>query len=1000
MQVKNTIRKVGAAAASTLMVGMTLGSAATLADFPGMFIADDGAPTAQIVVGSQGKVSDVVGAVNIAAALGQATVQTSEQTKTKTVSAAGNVGWSATNGQTLDTVNDNLYFGDNIDKVRQTLTADHLDLLSDTELSTEDGSTIAVEHYLNVGHQKVTFGVPSGVDNQDPFLYVDTPYGSNVDASASGGTPSDGNENYLYELQANFEDSLDFYDTSDSSGTAMNENIVGQDVELFGDTFQISKDSFKGDNAGQLVLYGSSQETTLQTGQSQTLTIDGTDYNFNVVAVTDSSTAAFKVNGKLREKTEGSSFSLNGQTIRVDDVIQTSSQNSAGYVTFSLGSQKVVLEDGQPVMTGQDESDVEGTYVNLKGSNLDKDISTSGFSDSNSPKLSSIEIGVGHAEQEDSYVKAGGMFQDPVFEGLSFRFGGLAPNAASGGDSVGQIKFGTSNDETATVSFTPRGGDSSSTVQWFHDNSPGESGTNTDEKLADSDGNEIVVEEGAAVQESEYVATNAGGFSHLWEVTGVDADGGDTSTKTAEGTIELEDVTGDSSVTVDVDETSTEDVFSGTEVIDGQTYNFRVDSSDNVYVTWGAGSSTSSGDTGSQTTVYPALDADSGSAVALTEDVEFATPTATSDSDTSGGHSFTLELPSTESTDAKTLTVETVDVDGDGTTTTNAGDTGRDLKVAGTVVGTEAVGDDTGTLTEEIQVGGVDYVITLDDTVGSGNDYGLSVHVAATQDDDQYDDAQSATAAEEETASFGDAAALAIEPENNAGHEEAYVVSPETDGGNSEVDVGDAGTILYTGNHNGDAGYSATTLESDDSVKVGYDMFGAYTKQVTDNQGSLTLNMPDQQAVAGAAFTGAGGSLSMGGAGQTEVSVTYTGVTNMDMMGQLPDVGMTDQQVTQSTRQNSDLILVGGPAVNTLVSDLASQGETWTTQEWRTQHQGEALIQLVENAFSQGNHALIVAGHSADDTRAAARYISNYGAHQSTLKGKDKYTPSSQEAPR
>ncbi|MDY6774431.1 MAG: S-layer protein, partial [Candidatus Nanohaloarchaea archaeon] len=93
MKVKNTLKKVGAAAGSALMVGMTMGSAATLADFPQPFVADDGTVQSQIVVGSQGKQADVVGAINVAAAMGQAAVQTETKTKTVSTAGTGSFGW-------------------------------------------------------------------------------------------------------------------------------------------------------------------------------------------------------------------------------------------------------------------------------------------------------------------------------------------------------------------------------------------------------------------------------------------------------------------------------------------------------------------------------------------------------------------------------------------------------------------------------------------------------------------------------------------------------------------------------------------------------------------------------------------------------------------------------------------------------------------------------------------------------------------------------------------
>ncbi|MFB6265710.1 MAG: hypothetical protein ABEI07_01355, partial [Candidatus Nanohaloarchaea archaeon] len=84
-----------------------------------------------------------------------------------------------------------------------------------------------------------------------------------------------------------------------------------------------------------------------------------------------------------------------------------------------------------------------------------------------------------------------------------------------------------------------------------------------------------------------------------------------------------------------------------------------------------------------------------------------------------------------------------------------------------------------------------------------------------------------------------------------------------------------------------------------------------------------------------------------------------------------------------------------GPAVNQLVADLAQQGDTMTAQQYQ---QDQAIIQLVNNAFSQ-KEALIVAGYAAEDTRAAARYLSNYEQHQSQFQGKQKVTLTSADYP-
>ncbi len=955
MNVKDSIKKVGAVAASTLMVGMTMGAAQSLSEFPGMFTDDDGAPTAQVVVGSQGAVSDVVGAVNIAAALGQATVQTSEQTEEVSVETSGGVGWSASDGQTMDTRNDNLYFGDAVDTVRQTLTNDHLDALGTYQFTDAAGNQQDVEHYLYPGSQGVQFGT-SGQSSTDPFLYVSNP--SNV-----------GTGSYLYQLQANFGEGLTF--SEDTSGN-VNDDVRGEEIELFGKTFTIGEGSLDGTN--ELILYGSSQEYDLETGESTTFTVNGNEHTLEVRAVTDSDTAAFYVDGSLKERDEATSFNVDGTSVRLSNVIQTSSQNSEGLVTFSIGSEEYRIDTSSPgAIEDEDGNDIEGTHAVAKGVSGE-------VKSGKQATLSSLEIYVGAADSDDDYVMAGESFQDPIFSGVNFHFGGLAPDAGTGpGEQVDEVMYDTNGDDTAQVTMTDDAGNDA-TVEFFYDNNLGTSGSG--EMLADGDGDKIVVSEGQAVIEDEYFTADAGDFARLWEVTSVDREETASLSTDAEATVDLRDAVTGASVEVNLDADSSQDDYVGTEVIDGQTYNFHLNGASGVTdpnadlsATWdsGASSSDTGVSVGNYHTAFAAQDADSGEAVAFTTNSRLAGNLDTTNDDGVTEYNNTVELPSTESTDAKAVDVSVVD------SSTSAGDATLNVGAQSAVVGNGS----TGAL--DVVVGQTAYQVTLDNSDTTAGTTSVSVGVDADQD------------ATNNNVNAAGPGSMVVLPEDDNDVEHAYHAFPGNDATDNEVEVNgeDAGSIVFTGMR------TEKQLDSDTDMYTSYDFYGAHAIDDRDNQGTFALHVPNQQAVIGAGFTGEAGDLTMGGTGTGQGEVTYTGVTNEDIRGALPDIAKTDSQVTSSDRQNSNLILVGGPAVNTLVADLASQGETWTTDQWRNEHQDEALLQVVQDAFADGQHAMIVAGYSADDTRAAARYISEWRSNQDTLSEAGmQYSPSSQEAPR
>ncbi len=98
-------------------------------------------------------------------------------------------------------------------------------------------------------------------------------------------------------------------------------------------------------------------------------------------------------------------------------------------------------------------------------------------------------------------------------------------------------------------------------------------------------------------------------------------------------------------------------------------------------------------------------------------------------------------------------------------------------------------------------------------------------------------------------------------------------------------------------------------------------------------------------------------------------------------------------EITQTSSLNKDLILVGGPCANALVKTLLN--EKWNVSDSCTawfedaalKTAGNGLLSVVENVFSSGKKALIVAGNQAADTR---NLIANYAikpAKMATLSG-------------
>ncbi|MEM2121988.1 MAG: S-layer protein, partial [Candidatus Woesearchaeota archaeon] len=129
--------------------------------------------------------------------------------------------------------------------------------------------------------------------------------------------------------------------------------------------------------------------------------------------------------------------------------------------------------------------------------------------------------------------------------------------------------------------------------------------------------------------------------------------------------------------------------------------------------------------------------------------------------------------------------------------------------------------------------------------------------------------------------------------------------------------------------------------------------------------GTATINYPDTQLYHLVAV-GDNPVISVGGAGGKVTTETILPIT--------ADVVKLDSEVTSADKAGYDLVLVGGPCVNTLVAELATAGKfPYTCANWPGRDFGR--VQLIADAFASGKTALVVAGTRAQDTDLAAQIV-------------------------
>ncbi|MCD6476865.1 MAG: S-layer protein [Candidatus Aenigmarchaeota archaeon] len=148
----------------------------------------------------------------------------------------------------------------------------------------------------------------------------------------------------------------------------------------------------------------------------------------------------------------------------------------------------------------------------------------------------------------------------------------------------------------------------------------------------------------------------------------------------------------------------------------------------------------------------------------------------------------------------------------------------------------------------------------------------------------------------------------------------------------------------------------------------GMTTYGTLVKYyTTTGGGSAEISYPDSFTYANLYV--------MGPEGTITTTTSESGETTTEkVVAVTADIAKLDTEITDADKANYDLVLVGGPCVNSLVSALAEEGKfAYTCDTWPAENFG--WIELINDAFAEGKTALIVAGTRAEDTDLAARVV-------------------------
>ncbi len=439
MQFEKTVKKIGTLLVGTAMMGSVLAGgalAANLGNYPAPFAtSDDFAST--IVVGATASTADVVGAINIAASLAQAGAESQEVS----VSCTGGV-TSVDNGAKIETSSKKLRFSGaeaygTLNKVKASLTANDLDLLKKYTVSYADGTTTTINQVLTLyGNTNVTFN-----EEDNAGETVDSPrMVLRQDSSAN-----------LYQLEITSPAGLDINQSSDSTSADYKSNapgLAGQDIQIMGKTFTVGTDSDI--TSTKLVLYGGGEEKSLTAGgDAITFTLDGEQHTIQMTSWTGTGTSlkgVFLLDGVTYEKADNTAITVNAETNsqvtikKVSEVKMPSVSGGAATesatATLFIGSDKLTLEDGQPVVIGDDS--VTGSLVAITA---------------DGSKMKTITVT--YSPDETLIAAAGEAIADPIFGAVDFVFAGLSE--ADKADSKEEFKMYKSSNK-AKLKFSNNAG--------------------------------------------------------------------------------------------------------------------------------------------------------------------------------------------------------------------------------------------------------------------------------------------------------------------------------------------------------------------------------------------------------------------------------------------------------------------------------------------------------------------------------------------------------------
>jgi len=464
-------KKISAIAGSGLMIGMTMGVAAA-ANYPAPFVAG-GAADVAIVYGTGLGVSVLDGIqggsimANLQSFMGGSTSGSDTAT---------------TSGETvsLGTSSTRIWLNTSLNTAKSQLTkADLPTVLADYTFSGNPSSS-KLTHTV-----KLMSGATGGSDGSGKVIFAKQPE-SNTDPVIGISMAGIG-ANILYNASATMS-AINFTHTDSK----------GQELVLFGEKFTVASAT----DTNKLVLLKSAEKIDLSSikGSSASVTVGEETYTVELVSASDSE-ANIKItdsSGNSESKTiiEAASKRVNGIDVAVINADESSDTNTGLSASVIVGSDKLTLQNGQPVTIGEDDQQIDGTRAYIVGG---------------TGATTEIAISVFKPNSSEDAILPGESFVDPVFGTFKVDFAGLSSGLDDSGREV--ISITPSGDKDMEISLTDDSGNAK-TFNFAHNESQ-------QWRLGDNNNFSIATREMAnlsyAAGKTKYVVVGNQDYGHLLE---------------------------------------------------------------------------------------------------------------------------------------------------------------------------------------------------------------------------------------------------------------------------------------------------------------------------------------------------------------------------------------------------------------------------------------------------------------------------------------------------